>query len=117
MATQAVTLLLRATDTEPNLYQFTKSSYGANNAITFTIKDASGTVKNLTGFTLKMILYDFQRVAVWDRDLVIVVAANGTAKYTPVEGDLTVKNLYFLRVELKDSTNKEYTEETLFEVV
>lgn len=117
MATLAITLQLRPTDTEPNLYEFVTNSFGANNAITFTIKDAAGTVKNLTGFTLKMLLYDFQRVAVWDKDLTIVVAANGTAKYTPLDGDLGVRNFYFLRVELKDSTNKEYTEEVLFAVV
>ena len=118
MGQQNITLKVQDTASEPTLYKVTRGSHGTANQFNFTIKKADGSTYDLTGKTVKFLLYNFSRFPVFEKDVTLVTAASGTAKYVPADGDWYVKNLYFMRLSIYDSTNgKEFTEEVLFEVV
>ena len=117
MSTLDITLKLRDDLHVPKLYKFKRGSFGPNSAINFTIQNKDGSAKDITGLTLTMKLYEiWKRIPLVENVLTIVVAANGTAKYEPIDGDFNIIKYYYLRVSLEDSNNNELTEEVLFEI-
>lgn len=77
------------------------------NGITGTIYTdrAFSSAKDLTGFTITLKLYKiWHRVARIQKECTIVVAASGTWKYLPVEGDIPVAGLYEAEIELTDNS-------------
>lgn len=112
-----ITLKLEPRTLEPQVFKFIRGSYGPKSKFNFTIQNADGTVKDITGLTLNMVLFEkYRRIPLQDKLLTHVVSASGTAKYEPVRGDFDIMGYYYLRVSLADSSNKEWTEEVILAI-
>ena len=77
------------------------------NGITGTVYTdrAMSSAKNLTGFTLTFKLYRrWHRVSRVEQTATIVVAASGTWKWLPVEGDIPINGFYNAELEIADAS-------------
>ena len=64
------------------------------------------TVSNLTGYTLKIRLYDQDGYEVFSDDCNILVAASGTWEYLPTDGELNFDFVGEVRIELLKATQR-----------
>jgi len=98
-----------------------RNDYSATNKITGTIyTDVNKTVtKNLTGYTVKIILYKPRQVGDrFNKTASIVTAADGTFEYAVGSGEMPIYGLYFMVVELSKSGDRETTlNDTEFQIL
>lgn len=77
------------------------------NGITGTVYTdrVMSSAKNLTGFTLTFKLYRrWHRVSRVEQTATIVVAASGTWKWLPIEGDIPINGFYNAELEIADAS-------------
>jgi len=67
---------------------------------TIYINEALSSAQTLTGYTLKIRLLDIDGVLYKEDDCDIVTAASGTWRYKPADGDLSVRGLYSVNIQL-----------------
>jgi len=65
--------------------------------------EAKSSAKNLTGYTLDIILFKEGGSAAFDKTASIVTAADGTFSYAVAEGELPAVGIYNVEVELSQS--------------
>lgn len=100
-------LTLKLNTEEWSIDDFTSTS---GNGISFTIyqEEKMVNVKNLTGYTLKMRLYDQDNIEVFSDDVNILSAVAGTGEYLPSQGKLTFGFIGEVEIELS-KTNEVLT--------
>jgi len=93
-------MLVLNLDTE----EWQKGDYTATsgNGIGFTIytEEKMANVKNLTGYTLKIKLYDQNNDRILEEDCDIVTAGSGTGEYLPSIGHLDINFIGEVEIEL-----------------
>lgn len=65
--------------------------------------EAKSSAKNLTGYTLDVIIYKQDGAAVFDKQATIVTAGSGTWSYAIAEGETPAVGIYKIEVELSQS--------------
>jgi len=65
--------------------------------------EAKSSAKNLTGYTLDILIYKEGGSVSFDKTATIVTAANGTFSYAIAEGELPPAGIYLIEVELSQS--------------
>ena len=75
--------------------------------LNFTLQKSDGTALNLTGATLKLKVQEHNASAVkFSGDMVIVVAANGTCKYTVAATDFDEAGKFYGEIEVTYGTSQ-----------
>lgn len=86
----------------------------------FTIQNAAGSAYNITGTIPKFTLFrvgPYGMVLAFQKDCTIVSGADGTCKYTVLQGDFNERKIYFARIDLYTSDTKiESTQDFMLEV-
>ncbi len=117
MASLDITLRLGSKRIVPKVNKFVRGSYGPKSQINFTIQKEDGTVYDISGLTLNLTLFEkYRRIAVLQKELTNVSESIGTAKYVPLEGDFDLLGYHYIRVELKGLSDKEWSEEQIFQI-
>ena len=65
--------------------------------------EAKSTAKNLTGYTLDILIYKEGGSVAFDKTATIVTAADGTFSYAIAENELPPQGIYLIEIELTQS--------------
>lgn len=85
--------------------QWREGDFSDTDKLTGTIytDEAKSSAKNLTGYTLDVIIYKQDGAAVFDKQATIVTAGSGTWSYAIAEGETPAVGFYKIEVELSQS--------------
>ncbi|MFQ6052814.1 MAG: BppU family phage baseplate upper protein [Candidatus Bathyarchaeia archaeon] len=90
-----------------------KGNYGFD--LNFAIKHADGSKYDLNGFTVHLKVWDDEGTLILNEQCMIIVATEGTCKYTVQSGDFDTEGRYMAELEL---TKAGWLEDTdTFEII
>lgn len=91
--------------------EWRESDFSATNKLTGTIytDKAKSSAKNLTGYTLTILIYKENGTVYFDKTATITVAANGTWEYAVAENEMAPMGIYKFEIELTKSGDHEST--------
>jgi len=78
--------------------------------IEFTVLNADGTVRDLTGYDVYLKVWDSSGNTILDKLLTVSDAVNGKAVYVVGQSDFTNAGRYYAEIELRKSGSVESTE-------